>query len=117
MDKINPITITNEQGELVYTLEFNRETVAQAERSGFDINKVDSMPMTLIPLLFYWSFKMHHPNIKREKTDQILFDEIGGLNDKVSKRLQELYYAPFETLLQDEEEGTERKNPKFKFQL
>lgn len=113
--KVNPINITNEKDEVVYTLEFNRDTVSRCEKAGFKIQEVDNMPMTMIPILFHYAFRMHHPDISRAETDRILFDELGGLSPGLTNRLQELYINPFSTLLK-EDDGTP-KNSKMKVLL
>ena len=107
---ITPITLKFKNEDIAYTLEFSRATVAEAERAGFDPEKVDSMPMTMVPMLFFYAFKMHHPSISRKKTDTILFDELKGLNTDMANRLVDLYNAPFETLFNSEEDE-ESKNP------
>lgn len=94
-----------------YTLEFNRNSVISAERAGFNPEKVTEMPMTMIPLLFFAAFKMHHPKITKEKTDAILFDELGGLNAEEAQKLVSLYAAPTNSLFRSADEG-ERKNAK-----
>lgn len=100
MKTVKPIILTYEDGT-EYTLEFNRESVIYAENHGFDRDDVVQKLMTRIPELFFYAFRMHHPTIKRERTDSILFDDLGGITDKVSERLIELYNAPYETLIND----------------
>ena len=107
MEKVNPITIRFEGGE-TYTLEFNRKTVAAAERAGVVIGDASDRLMTTLPELFFYAFKMHHPSIKREKTDKILFDDLGGLSEAQMERLIDLYEAPYEALMN---EGEDVKNP------
>ncbi len=101
----NPITLTIE-GK-TYTLEFNRNSVASAERAGLNLSLITTEPMNMIPLLFYASFKMHQPWITRDETDKILFDVLGGMKPEEVQRLGELYAAPTNALLND---GGERKN-------
>lgn len=99
-EKVKPITLHTENGE--YTLEFNRETVRFAEQRGFDISDLGKFPMTKIPELFFYSFRMHHRNVSRAETDRILFEEMGGMSNDVAVRLGELYSAPFEALTNEE---------------
>ena len=101
----NPITLTIE-GK-TYTLEFNRNSVASAERAGLNLSLITTEPMNTIPLLFYAAFKMHQPWITRDETDKILFDVLGGLKPEEVQRLGELYAAPTNALLNA---GGERKN-------
>lgn len=120
-EKIKPITLYFEDTGKTYTLEFSIDTVRQAERAGFDIDEIGSKPMTMIPELFYWAFKMHHPNISKEKTEHILFEDIGGLNriEGFAERLRDLYYQPFLSLMgeyEDTEEGT-LKNSQMKVNM
>ena len=108
---VKPIILTVD--DTTYTLEFNRNSVMSAERHGLTMRDVMNMdtPMTTLPELFYAAFKMHHPSITRAETDTILFDKLGGLEQKVIQRLMELYAAPAETLLRSEDAG-EAKNVK-----
>ena len=109
--KPKPITIEVD-GE-TYTLEFNRNSVVSAEQAGFRGELITEMPMTMIPLLFYAAFKMHHPKITREQTDSILFDkeEDGIITGEFIERLSELYAVPTRALLRGKDAG-EPKNVK-----
>ena len=107
---MKPIILKNKETE--YTLEFNRESVKFAELRGFNIDDVSNFPMTKIPELFFYAFRMHHKNIARDKTDKIL-EEMGGLPDGFIARLVELYTEPFNFLL----EGEERKNSKWTVEM
>ena len=92
--------VDNETGES-YILEFDRDTVRWAEQRGFDPDLVTKFPMTVGADFFYYAFRMHHRNIARDKTDKILFDYLGGINEttgKILARLMELYYQTFDTL-------------------
>ena len=100
MERVEPIVIKFDDGE-VYTLEFNRKTVADAEQNGFRKEDAGDMLMTRVPELFYYAFKMHHPTIKRQKTDSILFDDLGGLSDEMIERLIDLFIVPYNTLVNE----------------
>lgn len=93
-ERINPIVISSPDGSKEYTLDFNREAVALAERSGFDIDKAVENPVTGWPDLFFLAFRMHHGprngNISRAETDKI-FEAWGGLSGEVVGRLRDLY--------------------------
>ena len=106
MEKINPIRINI--GDEEYVLEFNRATVKNAEDLGFSREDAGKKLMNSIPQLFYFAFKMHHPNIKKSKTDSILFDDLGGLTEAALARLLDLYDAPYGELTN---ESGESKNP------
>lgn len=99
--KETPITLRYEDGR-VYTLEFSRDTVKLTEESGFERNKVSNHEMTQVPLLFFGAFKMHHPEVTKEETDKILFEDLGGLSDALSSKLIALYNEPYESLFNEE---------------
>lgn len=98
-ERMNPIVITDPEAGREYTLEFNRKSVVKVEQAGFDINRIESASMTMIPLLFWGAFLMHHPHMTREQTDKILFDMLGGLSSDELGRLGELYAYPFKSLV------------------
>ena len=102
------MTIVDPAENSEYCLEFNRRTVAKTEQAGFDINKIDSMVMTMVPKLFWGAFLMHHPYMKQEQTDKILFEGLGGLTSKEMEALGELYAAPLKSLVSEEKEGNPR---------
>lgn len=102
-EKVRPIIIHDEDNQIDYTLEFNRETIRFAEQRGFDIDDVGKYPMTKLPELFFYAFRMHHKNVSREKTDRILFDDLGGMPSGMAERLGALYAAPFEALTNSED--------------
>ena len=97
-EEIRPIILHDAEAEMDYTLEFNRESVKFAEARGFDIDDVGKYPMSKLPELFFYSFRMHHKNVSKEKTDRILFDDLGGMPSGMAERLGALYAAPFEAL-------------------
>jgi hypothetical protein len=98
VEKINPIKLTDNESGTVYTLEFNRESIRFAEARGFDIDDVGKYPLTKIPELFWYAFRMHHKNVSKEKAERILFDDLGGMPSGMAERLGALYAAPFEAL-------------------
>lgn len=97
-EQVKPIIIHDGENGIDYTLEFNRESIRFAEARGFDIDDVGKYPMSKLPELFFYSFRMHHKNVSREKTDRILFDDLGGMPSGMAERLGALYAAPFEAL-------------------
>ena len=113
-ENMKPIIIKSNEEE--YTLEFSRESVKFAESRGFKFDDVANFPMTKLPELFFYAFRMHHKNIARDKTDKILFEELGGIPDGMIERLAELYAKPFEAL-NVVEEGEERKNSKWSVEM
>lgn len=100
-ERVKPIILHDNENGIDYTLEFNRESVKFAEGRGFDISDVSKYPMSKLPELFYYAFRMHHRNVSREKTDRILFDDLGGIPNGMGERLGQLYAAPFEALTND----------------
>ena len=104
-ERLKPMIITDPAEGREYTLEFNRRTIAKTEQAGLDVQKIESAPMAMIPLLFWGAFLWHHPQMTREQTDKILFEELGGLGEKELAYLGELYAEPFKTLVASEEEG------------
>jgi hypothetical protein len=108
-EQVRPIIIHDEENNIDYTLEFNRDSIRFAEARGFDIDDVGKYPMSKLPELFFYAFRMHHKNVSREKTDRILFDDLGGMPDGMAERLGALYGVPFEALTSGEEKP---KNPR-----
>lgn len=108
--KVAPIILKYDDGT-EYTLEFNRESVDYAERTGFNPDKFDAQTMVMTTQFFWLAFRMHHPTISKKKTDSILFDDLGGLTDEMTRRLVELYNEPYNALENKSEDGG-TKNPK-----
>ena len=104
---VKPIIVKDDEAGMEYTLEFNREAVKFAEARGFKINDVADYPMTKIPELWFYSFRMHHKNVARAKTDALL-DGLGGIPDGLLERLGELCAAPFAALT----DGQTEENPR-----
>ena len=107
-EQVKPIIIHDVENGIDYTLEFNRESVRFAESRGFDIDDVGRYPLTKIPELFWYAFRMHHKNVSKEKAERILFEDLGGLPEGVAERLGALYAAPFEALSNKDEKGKNR---------
>ena len=108
-ERLKPMVITDPDEGREYTLEYSRKTVAKTEQAGMDINRLESASMTMIPLLFWGAFLMHHPHMTREQTDKILFDGLGGLSEEEMAYLGKLYAAPFQTLIASEDEENPRR--------
>ena len=107
-ERVNPIKLTMANGE-VYTLEFSRESIRFAESRGFDIDEVGKYPLTKVPELFWYAFRMHHMRMSKEQTDRILFDELGGMPKGMAERLGELYAVPLKSLSQNEDTAKNSK--------
>lgn len=104
-ERLKPIVIKDPAENREYTLEYNRRTIAKTEQAGFDVQKLESSPMAMIPIMFWGAFLWHHPQITREQTDKILFEGLGGLGEKEIEHLGKLYAEPFKTLVAGEDEG------------
>ena len=109
MERIEPLRIKYEDGT-EYVLEFNRKTASYAEQNGFSRENAADKMMTMIPDLFFFAFRMHHPEVKRPLADKILCEDLEGLTPSQVERLVELFNAPYSTLIRDED--SEPKNSK-----
>ena len=107
-ESLKPMVISDPESGREYTLEYSRKSVVKTEQAGLDVNQLESKSMTMIPLLFWGAFLMHHPHMTKEQTDKILFDGLGGLKEEELTYLGKLYAAPVQTLLATEDE----KNPR-----
>jgi hypothetical protein len=109
------MVITDPDEGREYTLEYSRKSVAKTESAGLDVNQLESKSMTMIPLLFWGAFLMHHPHMTKEQTDKILFDGLGGLSEDEMAYLGKLYAAPFQSLIASEGEGANPRKMAVKF--
>lgn len=109
--RVEPVLIHDtETGETLYTLDFNRDVVANAERRGFRLDSLGEFPMTSCQELFYWSTRMHHKGMRRDETDK-LFVALGGIEaEGLIRRLLELYNQAIATTEAE-------RNPKLTLQL
>lgn len=96
------LTITYEGNK--YTLAYSRESVRMIEQTGFDIGKIESMPASMIPQLFYGAFAMYHKGIKRKLVDEIW--KAMTRKDELIVALVEMYGETIEDLLGDNEDNT-----------
>ena len=101
MSNIKEITLTFDERD--YVLTFTRGSIKKAERGGFSISKVDEMPATMLPELFASAFIAKHPQIRRERVDEIFkaTKDKNGLFEVLSK----LYANTINSLLDDPEEN------------
>ena len=100
MERVEPIKLKFKDGK-EYTLEFSRETVAEAEEGGFKRFDFMDKIMTRSTEIFYYAFKMHHPDITKEETDEILFEDLGGMPNGMLDRLTDLFNAPYDALINE----------------
>ena len=113
--RLNPMVIVDPDEGREYALEYNRRTVAKAEQAGLDVGQLESKSMTMIPLLFWGAFLMHHPYMTKEQTDKILFDGLGGLGEEEMAYLGKLYSAPFQTLIAGSDKAENPRKMAVKF--
>ena len=107
-EKVDPIEIECDGKRFV--LDFDRNSVDWAERHGFSVDDLaNGRAMSGLSDLFYYSFRKNHPNVTKQQTDRILFDEMGGLPDGVAERLGLLYAQPYNALIQTEESAKNSK--------
>lgn len=106
---VKPIKVTDNDTGMTYTLEFNRESIKFAESKDFDIQELSKKPMSMIPDLWFYAFRMHHKMLPREKTDKLL-EGLGGIPEGLLQRLVELYTIPYQVLLPQGDENS--KNSK-----
>ena len=98
--RVEPIRLKFKDGK-EYVLEFSRGSVEEAEDNGFKrFDFVDKI-MKRTTEIFYFAFKMHHPEITKEETDKILFEDIGGMPDGMLDRLTDLFNAPYDSLINE----------------
>ena len=113
---IDPIKITDNDSNEVYTLDFSRESIAFMERQGFAVNdNTFDFPVTNIPKLWYYAFRKNHRKLSQQQTDKLL-EKLGGVTPKIMERLIQLYQqAAVSNNVQDEEDL--EKNPHMTVEL
>ncbi len=102
---VKPIILKDGTNGDIFVLEFNRSSIKFAESKGFNLAAMDGggVSVTLIEELFYYAFRMHHPNMSKADTDKILYEKLCGMPDKMLERLIELYAIPLNALVQTED--------------
>lgn len=98
--KSKTIKIKNNKGN-EYILEYTRETVAILEKQGFDSSKIQSSPMTMLPLLFRCAFLKNHRSIRESEITE-LYDSLKN-KDKLIPALVEMVSDCYNSLLEDNE--------------
>lgn len=104
--RVQPIRLTDNDTGVTYELDFNRDAIRFAEARQFRIEDVVDYPNTKVPELFYYAFRMHHKNLARAQTDDIL-KKLGGLTSAMIERLFLLFEqaAMADTIQPDEDMG------------
>ena len=104
--QIKPIILKDDNNGDIFVLEFNRDTVKYAEARGFKISAFDEgVVVSTTEELFFYAFRMHHPNKSRADTDKILYEKLKGMPTGMLERLIDLYVLPINALKQDDEEA------------
>lgn len=88
--------------EKEYKLEYNRRIVAMMDKQGFNVNKVEDNPLTMLTLLYRSAFKMNHPTLSDDKIDEV-WKGVRG-KQKLIAKLVEMYGNTIQSVLSDEEE-------------
>ena len=107
--EINPIILTDVESGEKFTLEFTADSVKYAQFKGFNIDDIEKTPMITIPLLFEYAFRANHKNVTKTKIDR-LWNDLGGMPSGMLERLTELYYKPYNCLINTDEDKS--KNAK-----
>ncbi len=94
-----------------YTLEYTKNTVRQMERRGFVIEELATKPLTNFLDLFAGAFLSKHPQVKRDKIEEI-YESLKG-RKKLISALTEMYTETIEYLIDDAESGEENWTPNF----
>lgn len=87
-----------------YCLEFTRATVRSTEKKGFNADKFDASPLTMMTLLLRGAFDAHHASLSNDKRDQIV-DRLGNRNELINA-LIEMYNEPLEQLIAENQGNT-----------
>lgn len=90
-EKVMPARLTDDTTGKVYELDFSKESLVFAERREFALENAIRYPVTGMRDLFYYSFRMHHRDVSREKTDKLFDRWGGGIPEKLANRLIQLY--------------------------
>ncbi len=115
MEMINPMVVTDLTTDTKYTLDFSRESVKFANLQGFKVVDITDFPTTMIPKLWYLAFRKNHKRLSEDQTNKLfhkLFPD--GIPIAYVNRLLALYNQAATTgliMTEDEDEGTEGKNP------
>lgn len=85
-----------------YVLEFSRETVKRMEAQGFDVDRIESAPMTTLEALVTGAFEMHHPSMSKAARLRV-WNAVGGKSGEggLVPALVMLYMAPVNSLVAD----------------
>jgi hypothetical protein len=104
-DRVNPIRVTDEDTKETYTLDFNSESVVFMAQRNFTMDDLSDTIAVKGEELWYYAFRANHKKMSRNQTDK-LYEKMGGLAQKLIKRLIELYYQALNSnkIVQDDDE-------------
>ena len=104
-ERIEPIRITDNDSDKTYELDFSRESIRFVEQQGYKIDETFDFPNVNIPKLWYYAFRKNHRNMSLQQTTALL-DKLGGVTEKIAKRLIDLYTQATmaNNVIQDEED-------------
>lgn len=94
-----------------YTLEYTKNSVRQMERRGFVLEELTSKPINNFLDLFAGAFLSKHPQVKREKIEEI-YESLHG-RQKLINALVDMYTETIEYLIDECDEGNENWTPNF----
>lgn len=89
-----------------YSLTYTKRTIQEMEQNGFDPGKVQSMPATMIPLMFNGAFLANH-RFTKEPVKNEIYRNLAD-KDGLFKVLGDIYDAAL-TALVEEPEDEEKK--------
>lgn len=89
-EELKPLYLTDNETGMRYELDFNADSLSFAENRDFRADDIGHFPVTKIPELWYYAFRMHHRNLSRTQTDALL-KKVGGLTQDMAIRLAGLY--------------------------
>lgn len=105
--RIEPIRITDKETHHEYILDFDRAAVEFCESRDFDWDLIVVKPVTMIPLVWWASFRRYQQNkVSRAEADALL-EKIGGMTPAILARLRQLYDQGIESLINLEDEADE----------
>ena len=73
-----------------YTIEFNRKAILELEDRGFMLDEIYPKPVTMLPMLFECSLKMHQADVSPEESDALIV-AISGLTNKMIVNLKVMF--------------------------
>ena len=92
-----------------YKLEYNRASIVKMEEKGFDVQDIESKPISTIVMLERGAFYMHNPSLEDDEIDAIC-ENVGG-DEKFIAKLTELYMDALKSLTGDKKDKS--KNVKW----